>query len=63
MQYLSLLDSIINDYRAIFRSMLLFSLCYFFDIKEQLSKPFYPQTDKLTKTTKQHNIGISLYLC
>ena len=41
-QYYDLLDSIINDCRAIFMFKFWSLLYYFFDIKKQLSIIFYP---------------------
>ena len=44
-QYHGFLDSIINNYGAVFTSKFWFLLCYFFDIKRQLSITFYIQTN------------------
>ena len=48
-QYYGLPDSIISDRGAIFTSKFWFSLCYFLDIKRQLSTTFHPQIDGQTE--------------
>ena len=60
MRYHSLSDSIISDRRAIFMSKFWFLLCYFFNIKRQLSIAFHIQTDD---QTKRQNSIIKVYLC
>ena len=39
-------NSMMSDKNSLFTSKFWFSLCYFFDIKKQLSTAFYPQKDR-----------------
>ena len=52
-------ESIVTDKGSLFISKFWSLLCYFLDIKRQLSTAFYPQTDS---QTKQQNSTIETYL-
>ena len=58
-RYHGLLELIISDYDSLFISKFLFLLCYFLDIKCELSTTFHPQRNDLIE---RQNSTIKTYL-
>ena len=48
-KYHGLLDSIVTDRESLFTSKFSSSLCYYLNVKRQLSTAFHPQTDGQTE--------------